>query len=379
MQAYVEGIRLEPLRLKNSKGKDIVLTEKEREMSHIMSQQMAAVSRGVPGATFKNALAYDIIITSLTTIRKKISEQKFFTIPGGPANYLPFVVGEGAYSDILTTYRSFDIADQWETGILDMGAENQRIASADAGVDALNVSTVQWAKSIGWTLIQLEQAAKSGNWDLISAKEKARKRNWDLGVQRIAFLGANGLNGTGGSLLGLLNQPGITTNTSVITKPIGSMSPSELKTFVGQIVEEYRTNNNRTAYPTHFIIPESDWNSMPSQASSDFPIRSTINLLEEAFQEVTKNQDFQILPLAYADGPYHPQIPSITGQQVYTLLNYDEESLVMNVPLDYTSTMANSLNNFQFQNIAYGQITGVLPLRPLEMMYFTFATPSPFV
>ncbi len=55
---------------------------------------------------------------------------------------------------------------------------------------------------------------------------------------------------------------------------------------------------------------------------------------------------------------------------VYSLYNYDEESLRMDIPVDYTNTLANSIDNFSFQNVGYGQFTGVLAYRPLELMYF---------
>jgi hypothetical protein len=44
----------------------------------------------------------------------------------------------------------------------------------------------------------------------------------------------------------------------------------------------------------------------------------------------------------------------------------------MNVPVDYTVTQANSINNFQFQDVTYGQYTGVVQLRNLETLLFTF-------
>lgn len=353
----------------NSEGKPLRLTREEQHLADYMQRQI--------NEKFKNSLGYEVSITTLTTIMKKITEQKFFEV--APADYLPIVVGEGMWSSQLTTYRSFDLADAFETGVINTGGQNSRLATSDAGVDALNIKVFNWAKTIGWSIFDLELAAKSGNWDLVTAKERSRKKNWDLGIQRIAFLGADGQNASGGSCLGLLNQPGITVNTSVITVPISTMTTAQLKAFTAAIVESYRTNNNRTAMPTHFIIPESDYNGLASQASPDFPIRSTLNLLEETFQVITGKKDFKIKSLAYADGPYHAQIASIAGQQVYTLLNYDEESLRMNVPLDYTNTLANSLDNFSFQNVGYGQFTGVLALRPLEMMYFTLPTPSPFV
>ncbi len=85
------------------------------------------------------------------------------------------------------------------------------------------------------------------------------------------------------------------------------------------------------------------------------------------FQVICRNKGFKILPLAYGDVAY-----SGFSYQQYVLLNYDEESLRMDIPLDYQNTLANSLDNFSFQNAGYGQFTGVLAYRPLEMMYFQY-------
>lgn len=352
--------------IKNSSGQRIMLNSFEKHKTQWLAKQLWEKHGPIHGSRhFANSLGYEVQITTLTTIAKRISEQKFFEIP--PADYLPVRVGEGTWSTNITTYRSFDLADEFETGIINTGGGNSRLASADAGVDALNIKVFPWAKSIGWSIFDLEYAAKSGNWDLVSAKEKARKRNWDLGIQKIAFLGAAGNNGVNGSCLGLLNQSGITNNTTVITQPISSMTTATLKTFTANIVEAYRSNVNRTAWPSHFIIPESDYNGLASQASPDFPIKSTLQLLEEMFIVITRNKNFKILPLAYGDMAY-----SGFNYQIYCLLNYDEESIRMDIPLDYTNTIANSLDNFGFQNAGYGQFTGVLTYRPLELLYFTY-------
>lgn len=349
----------------NAAGKPIVLTAGERYHAEEMQRALNNRFKRMP-----NSLGYEVSITTLTTIMKKITEQKFFET--APADYLPVRVGEGTWSTQLTTYRSFDVGDEFETGMINTGGQNSRLAAADAAVDALNIKVYPWAKTIGWSIFDLEYAAKSGNWDVVTAKEKARKRNWDLGVQRIAFLGARGQNGASGNCLGLLNQAGVTIDTTTITIPISTMTTSQLKTFCAQIVEVYRNNVQRTTWPTHFIIPESDYNGLASQASPDFPIKSTLQLLEETFQIITQKKNFKILPLAYADKGYHADVTAIAGKQVYTLLNYDEESVRMDIPLDYTNTLANSLDNFSFQNVGYGQFTGVLAYRPLEMYYFQF-------
>lgn len=346
----------------NSKGEPIRLTKQEAHLAEYMQRQI--------NEKFANSLGYEVNITTLTTIMKKITEQKFFEV--APANYLPIRVGEAPWSTQLTTYRSFDLADSFETGIVNTGGQNARLASADAGVDALNIKVYPWAKSIGWSIFDLEFAAKSGNWDLVTAKERSRKKNWDLGIQRLAFLGADGQNGVGGACVGLLNQPGVTNNTSVISQPISAMDPAALKAFTASVYEAYRSNSARTAVPTHFIIPESDYNGLASQASPTFPMRSTLNLLEETLQTMTGNKGFKILPLSYADAAYHVGVAGIEGKQVYVMLNYDEEAVRMDIPLDYTNTLANSLDNFSFQNVGYGQFTGVLAYRPLEMLYFTY-------
>src|SRR5271167_313671 len=81
----------------------------------------------------QNSLGAEINITTLTTIVRAVSQQKFYNIPF--AQYLPINVGEGAYSTQLTTWRSYVLGDAFETGIIDTGSNNTRLAQGDAGVD----------------------------------------------------------------------------------------------------------------------------------------------------------------------------------------------------------------------------------------------------
>lgn len=343
--------------IKNSRGEAVRLFGREEKMANHLQRMV-------------NSFGYEVQITTLTEICKLISEQKFFEL--APADYVPVIVGQGAWSSNIVTYRSFDVADSFESGLINVGGESSRLASADAGVDSLTQRVFNWAKEITWAIPELEEASRSGNWDLVAAKEESRKKNWDLGVQHTAFLGLNGQNGSTGAAYGLLNQPSVNVNSTTITQPISAMSTAQLKAFTAALIEQYRANCNRTAWPTHFLIPESDYNGLASQASPDFPIKSTLELLEEAFKLITRKPEFKILPCAYADAAYHLDVPSIVGKQVYALYNYDEKSIKMQCPVPYTNTLANSLNNFQFQNAAYGQITGVLAVRPLEALYFQY-------
>jgi Uncharacterized protein conserved in bacteria (DUF2184) len=353
----------EPLKdiVLNGKGEPMILNPLEQRIANYLQRQM--------NEKFGNALGYEVNITTLTTVIKRVTEQKFFEV--APADYLPVRVGEGAWSTNLVTYRSFNLADDFATGVISLGGNNARLATGDAGVDSLTINVKNWGKSIGWSIFDLEFAAKSGNWDMVVAKEKARKKNWDLGIQKVAFLGLAG----DSTVLGLLNQSGVTINTTRITSSITSTAatPSNLSTLIAGLLTDYRANCSQSAWPTHFIIPESDFLGLATPSSATYPIKSILQLMQETFQTMTHNPNFKILPLAYGDKANNAGIINgTTGKQCYCLLNYDEESIRMDIPVDYTNTLANSIDNFSFQNVGYGQFTGVLAYRPAEVLYYQY-------
>src|SRR5690606_31088818 len=133
------------------------------------------------------------------------------------------------------------------------------------------------------------------------------------------------------------------------------------------LLEVYRARNNRTAWPNRFIIPESDYLGLAVPSSSDFPIKSKLEILETTLKILTKNPDFQVLPLAYGDNAYNGGL-----DQRYAFYNSDVDSIYMNIPVDYTPTSAYTLNGLHIQNVAYGQFGGVFLNRPEEMVYFSY-------
>lgn len=333
-------------RILNALGEPVVLNALEQKSSENVQRMI------------KNA-GYEVDVTTLTTIMKSVVEQKFFEV--APADYVPVKVGEGAWSAALTTYRAFSLADDFSTGVIGVGANNARMASADTQVDAITVPVVNWGKSIGWSLFDLQLASKSGNWDLVVSKEKARKRNWDLGIQRVSFLGLV----DDSNVKGLLNQADVNVNTTTIPKLISSMTDAEFSTFAATVYQDYRANCNYTAKPTHFVIPERDYNGLCAPYSSTYPLKTKLQALEENFQMLTQNKNFKILPIAYGNIAIHGTVNK------YALYNYDEDSIRIDIPVNYTNTLANSTDNFNFQNVGYGQFTGVKAYRPLETLYFT--------
>lgn len=348
----------------NSKGEPIKLTQQELIRAQMLQNDPQLRQFN---AEMRNSIGYEINITTLYSISKRVVEQKFFTL--APADYMPVRVGNGAWSTELLTYRDYAIAGDFEAGNLNTGASNSRLAEADAGVDSLVNPVINWGKQVTWSFMDLMMAAKSGNWDIVTSKERSRKKNWDLGIQSIAFLGST----TNANVLGLLTQPNVTSNTSLITQAINSMNVTQFQTFVAGVVQAYRSNSNYTAMPTHFIIPESDYNGLVTPLSATYPVVSMLTYLLNAFKEITRNPNFKILPCAYANEAQNASISGLNKNR-YTLLNYDEDSLAMDIPVDYTNTQQNTINGFQFQNVGYGQYTGVLAYRPLEMLYLDYAT-----
>jgi len=266
------------------------------------------------------------------------------------------------------TYRSYQLAGDFEAGIVNTGTDNARLARADAGVDSITVPITNWIKEIGWTIFELEMASKAGNWDLITQKEISRKTNWDLGIQRVAFLGlvSNPL------VYGLLTQPNVTINTTVIPTAISQMNATQFATLVANLIGAYRANCNFTAWPTHFVMPELDFDGMAQLVPGTlgtYPV-SMLEYLEKMFKTITKNPNFKIMACAYADQVNNSAVSGL-NTNIYTLLRYDPASLRMDIPLPYTNTMANTINGIQFQNGGFGQFTGALAYRPQEMLYFT--------
>lgn len=337
----------------NSKGEQVQLNSKELAVARALEYQ---------NAELLNAMGIDIPITTLTTAIKSVAEQKFYKV--APAEYMPVVVGEGAFSTNLLKYTSFNMGGDFEQGLIHTSTHNAQLAQADAGVEGVQIPVINWAKGLSWNLFEVQTAAKTGNWDLITEKEKARKTNWDLGIQKAAFLGVASVGAKG-----LLNQDGVTSDVTTIQKPIKTMDVTEFQTFVGEVYAAYRANSSYTAEPDTFIIPESDYNGLAAATSAQFPLKSKLQYLKEAFAEIV-GHTVEIKKLAYAD-----MAQSGLAVQRYVLLRKDADSLAMNIPVDYTATLANSINGFHWENAAYGQFTGVKVFRPKEILYFDF-TPS---
>lgn len=341
------------LQFLNSKGESVKLNALE---------QRVARATEIQNAEILNALGVEIPITTLTTAIKSVAEQKFYTIPF--ADYMPVVVGEGSFSTDLLKYVSYNTSGDFGSGLILQGTAQSELAQADAGVEGIRIPIYNWAKGLNWNLFEVQTAAKTGNWDIITEKEKSRAKNFQLGLQKIAFLGHEALP----ACKGLLTLSSVTSNTALITKPIKDMNVSEYSTFVAGIYAAYRANCNYTAEPNTFIIPESDYDGLCVPLNTTYPYISKLEYLKKALKEIV-GAEVEIKKLVYGDKTMNA---AILNKNRYVMLNKDADSLALNIPVDYTATIANSINGFNWQNAAYAQFTGVTAFRPKEVLYFDY-------
>jgi hypothetical protein len=306
----------------------------------------------------ENSLGYQQVITTLTAVSKRVSMQKFYEIAF--ADYIPVVYGNGAFQRQILNWRVFVTGEGFKTGVQSNMGNNTRMDLVGAAYDGLYQPIFNWAKGVQYSLFELQEALQANTlFSLIEARETARRKEWQLGLQEVAFKGF-------ADQKGLLNLADPYVDTASLTKRLWNMTAAELNTFVGTIYQQYRVRCNYTAKPTHFVMPENDYNGLVNFPDAAFPLKTRIQILLEAFQTISGNPNFKILPCAYCDKANYD-----STNNRYALYNYDETSLKMDLPLDLVTTASGTQDGFNWTNVAYGQFTGAITMRPLEMLYFS--------
>lgn len=326
------------------------------------------------GDTADVATGYQIATDTLTFIARQLSEQKFYEV--APGDFMPISVGEGSYASSLLFNRSYSSAEDFEAGNVDQAQGDARLSTAESAVDGITQKTMFWAKNVQYSIIEVEQALRTNIWDPVQGRMMSRKKNWDLGLQITAFLG---LASNPTDFPGLLTNANVNTNTAIITKYISSMTAAEFATFLAAFIQAYITNVGSTAMPDTFLMPQTDYiacsqlmvQNLLAGGAGTYVGMNIIDYLQMAFSRATRNPNFMIIPLYYADKIVNNALRAL-NKNYYALYRRDKLSLRMNIPIDMTVLQANTINNYQFHSVAYGQYTGVVMLRNLEMLLFTF-------
>lgn len=318
----------------------------------------------------ENATGYQILIDTMTYIKQLESKQTYYELGSfglKPSDFVPIAVGDGSWSSNILTRRVYQNAGDFEAGLIRQGSSNARSTNTDVSMDSVTLPTFIWENGVQYTLAEIEQALVASNWDIIASKHAARNKMYQLGIQQIVFLGTKS-----GNMEGLLNNTQVNINTSFITAPINGLNATNFQTFVSGLIAAYWTNTNSTVLPNRFVIPMTDYLGLmtlvPGSAGT-FPV-PMLTYLENAFKQLC-GPEFRIIGNAYCDAANSNALRGI-NKYTYALYRLEAESLRMDIPVDFTVTQPNSLDNFHFQDVAYSQLTGVGFYKPLETLLFQY-------
>lgn len=312
-----------------------------------------------------NLQGYKQAIDTLTGIDKRVVEQKFYDV--NIPDFVDVETGNNAWSDQIFTYESFEDAGDGMEGFQVETSNDSRMPAVDVGYNGKVDMRKMWNKKVSYKLLdlkQLEQILRSGqkNFSIIEDKLVARKRNFDQMLQKVTFLG----NSVFKDITGLLNNPNITVDATTFTTSLGELQDTALKKIVATMTGKFTLQANYTAQPNRLLLPYSVYNSLSQFNSIQFPMMSLLELLEKNFKDSTGNQDFKILW-----SPYCETEKNGTGNDIYVLYRKDPDVLVLDIPVEYDTTAFNTIDNYTFYNVGYGQVGGVRVFRPQEILYFS--------
>ena len=171
---------------------------------------------------FANPTNYGLekVITTLTQIVAGVLRQKFYTVQGSLTDYVPIQMGTGAYSKQLFQYAVAQVGDSFESGIVQPGNGINKDANVDITIDGISIRNNFWRMKYEATKEIIEMGrVNAETFSYIEEQERARLKTFQLGIQKVAFLGtSDGLN------YGLLNQPDVTVNTSLLPASVAAMN-----------------------------------------------------------------------------------------------------------------------------------------------------------
>ena len=320
------------------------------------------------GASPENASGYQILIDTMTYIKQQESKQTYYELAGmKPSDFVPIAVGDGAWASNILTRRTYMNAGDFESSLTRQGSHDARAAGSTASMDSVSVPTFIFENAVEYNLAEIEQALTASNWDIIAAKHSSRAKMWQLGIQITTFLGTKS-----GSMQGLFINTAAAINTSFITAYVSGLNAANFLTFVQGLISTYWTETNSTVLPTHFVMPMIDYLGLMTLvpgSGGTFPV-PMLTYLEEAFKKLC-GPNFKILGNAYADKANANSLRAY-NYNTYALYRHDPEALRRDIPVDLTITQPNSGDNFNFRDVGYGQLTGLVFPKPLETLLFTF-------
>lgn len=299
------------------------------KIGYLTQEQYAnALRNRVQNSGINATAGFEQTITTLTQIVSGVVNTLYYELMGQKlSDFVKIEVGTAAYADQLFQYASAYVGSPFEQGIINPTATGINAdANSNIKIGSLSIPNNFWRMKYAVTQEQIMMAARNAEtFSIIEENEKARKKVFDLGLQKATFLGGNGIKG-----YGLLKQPNVTVNTTLMTAELDAMTDAQFQTFLATAPGAYAANANGTMMFNRLLIPQKAYLSLNQPFGQYGETRRTI--LERAFQGIV-GDDFKIVHATYCTGA---TAGGNANKGRYVFYNTNEDNLTMYLPKPYT-------------------------------------------
>ena len=299
-------------------------------------------------------------ITTLTDIIGGVVETKYYELNGQKlSDFCKIEVGRGAYATELMQYASTFVGNNGKQGIVNPTANGiSKDANSSIQIGSIKMPNNFWRWDYTVTNELVNMAQKNAEtFSIIEENEKARKKIWDLMLQDAWF---NGL-GDGRSY-GLLNQPNVTVNTTLMTAELGDMTDAQFQTFLTKVAGVFNKNSNYAISFNRMLIPSEQYFAL-TQPYGTFGL-NRLQVLEDAMKRIV-GADFKIVHAKYCTGA------SAQGGNKgrYVFYNDDADNVCAYLPVPYTPMPLFPQGSLDLISQAHGQFITPFVKRETSMMY----------
>lgn len=298
-------------------------------------------------------------VDTLTSIISEVVNAKYYTTPFPLSDYVKMDVGRGAYGTNIFQYATAYTGSTFEQSIVNpasTGIHNN--ATSDIRIDGFSVANNFFRNDYSISNEELRMAAAGRiTFDIVEEKEKARAEMWQLGIQKSHFLGI-------GENKGLLNQTGVTIDTSLLPKSPAAMTVAQLKNLAAKLVSTYYEATNGTYFPNRWCMPSKAYMALGVPYGDTFGMPTIREVLENAIKAAGAPDDFKIVHTVYANTA---DSTGLLGRHV--LYNNAVENIVRYIPKQYTPHPLFPMGSLDMISQAEGQFTGVVVKKPTTVLY----------
>jgi hypothetical protein len=279
----------------------------------------------------------DIIAGTVETLYYELNGQKL-------SDFCPIEVGRGAYATKLLQYAINYKANAGKQGLVNPfsnGIAKDANSTIEIGTLTMNNNFWRWTYEISNELVNIGKV-NDETFSIIEENEKARKKVWDLMLQDAWFEGLGD-----GKSYGLLNQPNVTVNTTLISAKLSSMTDAQFDTFLATAPNAFGANSAYTLNFNRLLLPTSDFYSL-TKPYGQYGL-NRLQVLEDAFKRVVGG-DFKVVHAKYGESAN----AAGTGAR-YVFYNADADNVCSYLPVPYTPMPLFPQGSLDLISQAHGQ------------------------